>query len=68
MLQKTVEAHKNGEPVGTIRLRGSEAQGDRMRAGEKVSLVEHNTGRAGPYAVRRPLLCLGLLLLCVVRK
>lgn len=72
MLQKTVEAYRNGVPVGTTRLRcregaGGEREGDRMRSWQK-SPVEHNTGGAGPYAVRRPLLCLGLLLLCAVRK
>lgn len=35
--KKTVEAHRNGVPVGTIRLRGREAQGDRVRAARSLA-------------------------------
>lgn len=64
---KTVEAYRNGVRVGTIPAERQRGRG-RQNANWEDSHVEHNTGGAGPYAVRRPLLCLGLLLLCAVRK
>lgn len=66
MLQKTVEAHRNGVLAGAMSVeRGRQNASCEERP---TSLAEHNTGRAGAVYRQTTLLCLGLLLLCAVRK